>query len=145
MERSYEKKIEVRWSDVDHNQHVRHSAYYDFGAHVRIRFFQDLGYDGKDFQNLGLGPIIFQEQCSFIKELSLYDTIRVNFLRGEISDDGARWTLYHEIFNSQDKKAAHIKLSGAWMDMLKRKLTVPPDDFAKGFKSLPLGTDFVYK
>lgn len=41
----FEKEIEVRWADVDQNRHVRHSAYYDYGAHVRVACLTAAGYD----------------------------------------------------------------------------------------------------
>ena len=39
----FEKKPEIRWSDLDPNYHVKHSAYYDYGAYSRISFFNDHG------------------------------------------------------------------------------------------------------
>ncbi|MFO0488582.1 MAG: hypothetical protein ACK5ZY_09960, partial [Cyclobacteriaceae bacterium] len=35
--------IQVRWSDIDQNRHLRHSAYYDYGATVRIACFSQHG------------------------------------------------------------------------------------------------------
>jgi acyl-CoA thioesterase FadM len=32
----FSKQLSFRWSDLDPNFHVRHSAYYDFGAQHRI-------------------------------------------------------------------------------------------------------------
>lgn len=141
----FEKKIEVRWADVDQNRHVRHSAYYDFGAHIRIRYFNSLGYDAKQFEDLNLGPIIFKEECSFLKELSPDDTITINILSGPSKEDGSKWSLYHEIFNSKGVKCAHIKLEGAWIDLSKRKLTIPPIELGKALLNLPKGEDFTYK
>lgn len=142
--KSFEKKIEVRWADVDQNRHVRHSAYYDYGAHIRIRYFNSLGYDAKRFENLNLGPIIFKEECSFLRELSPDDTLTINLLSGPSKTDGSKWTLYHEIFNSKGEKSAHIKLEGAWIDLTKRKLTTPPIELAEAMLNLPKGEDFVY-
>ena len=136
---SFESTIEIQWRDVDQNQHVRHSAYYDYGAHARIRYFMSLGYGPKQFAKEQFGPIIFHEQCSFIKELHLEDTITINFLKGEVNHDGSRWTIHHEILNSKGEKAAHVTLKGAWMDLVKRKLTVPPKAIADGFHNLPQG------
>lgn len=123
---NFEKIIEVRWADVDHNQHVRHSAYYDFGAHVRIRFFETVDYSSQVLQKLHLGPILFEESCAFIREIRLDDTLRVNLLRGPMREDASHWTLYHEIFNQREEKVAQIRVKGAWMDLQKRKITVPP-------------------
>ena len=83
-------KIEVRWSDSDLNRHVRHSTCYDNGAHNRIRFFAEIGLDAKEMEALNISPIIFKEECSFIKELTIEDTIRIELFKGEVSEDGAR-------------------------------------------------------
>lgn len=142
--KKYEKEIEVRWSDTDPNRHVRHSAYYDFGGHVRIRFFADVGFDSTKMSQLNLGPIIFKEECSYLKEIHPNDTIRINLLKGSINKDCSRWVLHHEIFNKHGK-CAHITLKGAWMDLEKRKLIVPPTELADAFHDLYEGEDYVYR
>lgn len=140
----YEKEIEVRWSDTDPNRHVRHSAYYEYGAHVRIRFFAEIGFDSSRFSELNLGPIVFKEECSFIKEIHPNDTIRINMLKGTMNNDCSRWVLHHEVFN-QHGKCAHITLMGAWMNLVQRKLTVPPLKLANAIRELPEGNEYVYK
>lgn len=141
----YEKQIEVRWSDVDQNRHVRHSCYYDYGAHVLIRFFAESGFDSKTISALNIGPIIFKEECSFIRELGPDDSITVNLQKGKMNEDASRWVMHHEIFNSKSEKSAHITLTGAWMDLAARKLTVPPKQLAKALHELPEGQEFAYK
>ena len=140
----FEIKIEVRWADVDANRHVRHSAYYDYGAHARIRFFHEIGFDTNKMSGLNIGPILFKEECSFIRELRAEDTITVNLLKGKMTEDAARWELHHEIFNQKNEKCAHLTLKGAWIDLEKRKLTVPPQEISAQFHTLPVGESFVY-
>lgn len=142
---SFEKIIEVKWADVDQNRHVRHSAYYDYGAFVRIRFMSEAGYNAHKMAELNIGPILFKEDCSFIKEIHPDDTLRINVLNGNTKADGSRWELYHEIFNQRNEKVAHIGTVGAWMDMEKRKLTTPPTGLADAFHNLPTGDVYVYK
>lgn len=141
----YEKKIEVFWDDSDPNGHVRHSSFYEYGAHVRIRFFADCGFDTKTRNELKFGPVLFKEECSFIKELGADENIRVNILKGEVSEDASRWILHHEIFNEKGEKAAHITIQGAWMDLELRKLTIPPTALAKVLHNLKQGERFVYQ
>jgi acyl-CoA thioester hydrolase len=141
---TFEKTIEVRWQDCDANRHVRHSAYYDYGAHNRIRYFSEIGFDSKQMKALNIGPILFKEECTFLKEISLEETIRINLLKGEISPDAGRWILHHEIFNSNNKKCAHITIKGAWMDLIKRKLTVPPEELVSALHQLPEGAYYAY-
>ncbi len=142
---SFEKKIEVRWPDCDPNRHVRHSTYYDYGAHSRIRYFSKIGFSAVVMEKLKIGPILFKEECTFIKELSLEDTIVVNLLKGDISTDGKKWVLHHEIFNSKNEKCAHITVFGAWIDLEIRKLTTPPLELANALHELPPGSNYVHK
>ena len=142
---NFDVEIVVRWSDCDPNRHVRHSAYYDYGAHARINYFSQIGVDSKEMNKLKLGPILFKEECTFIRELTLEDSIRINLLKGAVTPDGSRWSLHHEFFNGKNEKCAHITISGAWLNLSSRKLTVPPADLAATLHSLPLGSDYVHK
>ena len=142
---SFERQIEVRWADVDQNGHVRHSAYYDYGAHVRIAFFNAVGFPNTRMSGLKIGPILFKEECSFLREIRPDDVVTVNLLKGVVKEDGSRWTLHHEIFNQEGKKAAHITIQGAWLDLEARKLSKPPQDLADAIQQLDEGEPFVYK
>ena len=42
----YHKQVEVRWSDIDANQHMRHSAYADLCTHTRTDLFHSFRRDG---------------------------------------------------------------------------------------------------
>jgi acyl-CoA thioester hydrolase len=141
----FEKKFEVKWADLDPNGHVRHSAYYDYGGYIRIRFISESGYGQKKLAELKLGPILFKEECHFIKEIGMGDVLRVNILKGEISSDCSRWIVHHEIFSQDEQKVAHITAQGAWLNTEKRILTSPPTDLAKAFHRLPPGEGFNYK
>lgn len=139
----FEKTIDIRWSDVDQNRHVRHSAYYDFGAYIRIKCITEAGFGAKELADQVIGPILFKEECSFIREIKPDDTIRINILKGDISKDGSRWIIHHEIFNQEDQKVAHITVHGAWMDTELRKLKSPTADLSMAFDDLPVGNYYV--
>ena len=68
---SFTKQISFRWSDLDPNFHVRHSAYYDFGAQHRIEILEELGLTLRVMQTQGFGPVLFRE------EKSLWEIIHV--------------------------------------------------------------------
>jgi len=141
---SFQTSIAVRWSDVDHNQHVRHSAYYDYGAHCRIQFFDHINFGMNKLSEMQLGPVLFSEQCNFLRELKLNEIVRVNLLRGEVSANGRKWVLYHEMFNGEDEKVAHLRVFGAWMDVSQRKITAPPAALAEAFLALDEGKDYIH-
>ena len=39
----FNRMIQLRWSDLDPNFHIRHSVYYDWGAFVRVEFLNEHG------------------------------------------------------------------------------------------------------
>ena len=143
--KSFEKEIEIRWSDCDPNMHVRHSAYYEYGAHIRIKFFEACGYFAHTMSEMNIGPILFKEECNFIREIRPDETIRINLLKGDVSDDASRWTLHHELFNKNDEKTSQITVRGAWMNLSERRLTAPPNDLAQKFHALSEGKNYTYK
>jgi len=136
----YIKRIEIRWSDLDPNFHLRHSAYYDFGAYSRISFMNEHGLTPQVLSHLHIGPIIFREECVFRKEIKFGDTITINLRVEKAKDDFSRWTMMHEIWKSRDILCAVITLDGAWMDTVKRKLTTPPDSFNEIFRVILKGS-----
>ena len=54
-----------------------------------------------------------------------------------------RWRFKHQIFNEEGKLSAEIKVYGAWIDLIKRKLTSPPKKFETIFETLPKSTNFI--
>ena len=75
---NYNKKIEVRWADLDPNFHMLHSRYYDLGGYCRMTFLVEHGLTPELMQQLHIGPILFREECIFKREISFSDEILVN-------------------------------------------------------------------
>ncbi|HEU0064620.1 MAG TPA: acyl-CoA thioesterase, partial [Flavisolibacter sp.] len=74
----FKMNVQLRWSDLDPNYHVRHSAYYDWGALCRIQFLNDYGLSSDVMAKLQFGPILFREECIFRKEIKLGDDVSIN-------------------------------------------------------------------
>lgn len=143
---SFEKSIEIRWSDLDPNFHVLHSKYYDFGAYCRMTFFVEQGMTPAVMQEHNIGPILFREECIFKREIAFGDELKINFLLKSHTPDYGKWSMTHEIWKNQDILAAIINIDGAWMDTLNRKLALPPQVIHSVFNNAPKATDFeVYK
>ncbi|MBA4197537.1 MAG: thioesterase [Chitinophaga sp.] len=140
----YNKQVEIRWSDLDPNFHLRHSVYYDWGAFVRISFLNEHGITPVAMMQHHIGPIIFREECVFKKEIHLEDKITVNLQLMKSKKDGSRWTMQHEVWKNGNILCAVITIDGAWIDTQKRKLAIPPDFFAEGFNKIPKASDFVW-
>jgi acyl-CoA thioester hydrolase len=45
--------------------------------------------------------------------------------------DGARWTIEHTIYKADGRVAATVTVDGAWLDLDRRKLAVPPPELAQ--------------
>jgi acyl-CoA thioester hydrolase len=140
----FEKKPEIRWSDLDPNYHVRHSAYYDYGAYSRISFFNEYGITTTSLMENNIGPILFREECVFRKEIKFGDEITINLRLDKASYDMSRWTIVHEIKKDGNILAAVMTVDGAWIDTQLRKLTKPPELFRKAFEQIPRTERFEY-
>lgn len=138
----YIKKVDIRWSDLDPNFHVRHSVYYDFGAYIRMSAFIDLGITIQMLQEHNLGPILFREECVFKRELRFEDEVTINLQLAKVSPSYSRWTIQHEIVKNKETVAAIITIDGAWMDTAKRKLTIPSELVRPAFDKLPKSINF---
>lgn len=139
---NFEVNFKTKWSDFDPNRHMRHTAYNDYAAEVRVRFFQEHGLSINEFAKLNIGPILFKEETSFLKEIHIGENITVKMELEGVSKGIERWRFNHQIFNQEGKLSAEIKVYGAWIDLLKRKLTVPPAEFVKIFEDLQKTSNF---
>lgn len=138
----YSKEIEIRWSDLDPNFHLRHSVYYDFGAFVRISLMTENGLTPFIMQQQKIGPILLREECVFKKEVHFNDTIEVNVKLVKSTTDIARWTMLHEVWKNGDTLSAIITIDGAWINTELRKLAIPPASFKQVFEQMPFSTGF---
>lgn len=139
---SYTKLVEIRWSDLDPNFHLRHSVYYDFGAYIRMCFLTENGLPASVLAQHNLGAVLFREECIFKREIHFNDTIAINLVLRHCSTTYSRWTMQHEIIKNGNIVSAFITVDGAWMDTAKRKLTVPSQIVTPTFEQLPRSEGF---
>lgn len=134
--------IQIRWSDIDQNRHLRHSAYYDYGAMVRMIYLNSHGLTTEKMEELQVGPILFREEALFRKEIKLEDKITMDVEIVSARSDYSRWTLRHTLLKEDQSIACIINIDGAWLDLVKRKLAQPPEFVKDIFKSFPKSSDF---
>ncbi len=142
--KKFEILIQVRWSDIDQNRHLRHSAYYDYGATARITCFSDRGLTNQKFEELRIGPILFREEALFKREIKFEDKVAVDLVVTKATQDFSRWSIRHHIYKEDRTIAAIINMDGAWIDMTKRRLAMPPEFIQKVFEDFPRSEDFVW-
>jgi acyl-CoA thioester hydrolase len=138
----YIKQVDIRWSDLDPNFHIRHSAYYDFGAFIRMSFFTEFGLGEKVLLEHHLGPILFREECLFKREIHFGDDVTINLKLSKASESFSRWSIQHEILKDGDTVAAIINVDGAWIDTQRRRLTIPTDIVSNAFSRIPKSETF---
>jgi acyl-CoA thioester hydrolase len=139
---SFQVTFATKWSDFDPNRHMRHTAYNDYAAEIRVRYFAKYNFSIDEFTKHNLGPILFTEETSFRKEIHLGEDITVNLKLQGLSENNERWKIVHEVFNKSGQLSAVIKVYGAWIDLSKRKLRVPPIETKEMFDFAERSEDF---
>lgn len=135
-------EFKTKWADFDANRHLRHTAYNDYAAESRLQYFKENGIDLMFFNKLQIGPILFTENTSFRKEIHLGEKLSVDISLEGLSANGERWKIAHTIYNERGQVAANISVYGAWMDLVKRKLTSPPELIKNMFDTLKKADNF---
>lgn len=137
--------LALRWSDLDANFHLRHSAYYDLAAQNRIEILHQYGITIDVLKAENIGPVLFKEQCEFKREIHLNSKIHMVTKLLKMKKDGSFWIIQHEFLSEENKLHALIKVEGSWIDTLKRKLARPvPPAILTGLEEFPKTEDFEY-
>jgi acyl-CoA thioester hydrolase len=134
--------IQIRWSDLDPNFHLRHSVYYDWGAMCRIMYLGTFGLTPALMEKLSIGPVLFREECVFKREVRLGDKIHLTLELMDARRDFSRWTIRHSVVKNDEIEAASITVEGSWLDTKARKLAVPPAEISSVFKEMPVSVTF---
>lgn len=140
----YRKQVEIRWSDLDPNFHLRHSVYYDWGAFVRMAYMTEHGITPSVLLVHQMGPILFREECTFKREIGFQDKVEISLHLYKCTRDMGRWGMRHEIWKNGDTLSAIIHADGAWLDTRLRKLATPPEAFREAFEHIPRSSDFTW-
>lgn len=139
---SFIKNIEIRWSDLDANYHLRHSVYYDWGAYLRLSFLNEHKLNPGVMMQYNIGPILFREECVFKREILFGDKVSVNLMLSKCRRDMSRWSMIHEVWKNENILSAVITVDGAWIDTKLRKLAVPPAFIQQEFEAMPRTENF---
>jgi len=138
----FELPVQVRWSDLDPNFHLRHSVYYDWGAMCRVEFLAKAGLTWQRMSQLQIGPIIFREECIFKREIRLGDPVTVDMKLLRARRDFSRFTIEHTIKKDPSTVSAILTVDIAWINGVTRKLAVLPEEDVKKFSEGPMAENF---
>jgi acyl-CoA thioester hydrolase len=144
MAETFSRVIQIRWADIDANRHLRHSAYYDYGATLRMMFFGESGLSTQKLEELQIGPISFREEAIFRREIRLEDKITVDIALVRTTPNYSRWSFRHNFTKADGSLAAIINIDGAWIDLVKRKLTAPGEFVQAMLERCPRSEDFQF-
>lgn len=120
------KPFEVRWSDLDANNHMANSAYTNFMSHTRMAYLLELGIDHKLLKGHRLGPVVFYEHLYYFKEVLPGQSVRVSLEVEGLSADGMLFEFHHNFYDQTGRNLAHCEMMGGWIDLDKRALTPLP-------------------
>jgi len=121
---------------------MRHTAYNDYAAECRIRFFNENGITTQLFDKTHIGPVLFKEETSFYREIRLGEALDVTLQLKACSSLGERFKMHHQLYKTDGVLAAEIHIFAAWLDLNTRKLIVPPPVVITAFNTLERTPDF---
>lgn len=139
---NYALPLQIRWSDIDQNRHLRHSVYYDYGAMMRMNFLTENGLSLKKMEEMKIGPILFREEAVFRREIKLEDKVTLDVELTKSTSDFSRWSLRHNFIHADGTVATKLSIDGAWLDLEKRKLAIPGEFIRSVFDLFPKSADF---
>ncbi len=137
--------IQIRWSDLDPNFHLRHSVYYDWGAVCRVEYLNKAGLTLQRMQQLQIGLILFREECVFRREVRMGDVVTIDAKILKARRDFSRFTIQHVIKKDSDTMSAIITVDIAWISAVTRKLAALPEEDIKLLMQGPFAENFQWE
>lgn len=138
----YAKTFTVRWSDLDPNGHMRHSAYADYGAQTRIGFLTEQGFGLPQFMKMRMGPILFTENLKYLREVRFNEDFQVTCEAVGLSPNRKHWRIRHRILRPDGELASVIDCQGAWLDLVQRKVVPAPAELEAVMLKMPKADDY---
>ena len=142
MAGSYAKTFHAGWGTMDFNGHMANTAYLDLAADVRMAFFSEHGFPPAEFRRLAVGPVMQKDELEYFREVGLHEEVTVTYAVLAMSADGSRFVIENEIWGASGERAARVRSTGGWLDLLERRLVAPPDALFTAFGKVPRAADF---
>jgi len=138
----YSKSYEIRFSDIDANNHVNYAAYIDAAADLRYKFFIEHGYPPERFVEMGIGPVYTSIHAEFLREVRMGETVTITYTLMGMSPSGVRWRVHHDVLKENGKKAVTLDLEGTILDLSSRRPVAPTLELLQTFHLIPRPSDF---
>ena len=138
----FSRSYDVIWADLDANAHMRHTAYMDYAAQVRLAWLQEMGFSIARLNQAGVGPILFREATLYHREVRGGDRITVALELIGLSENRKHWRFRQPIHNQAGELTAVVEVQGAWLDLAARKVAPPPAELLAAVEAWPRAADF---
>jgi acyl-CoA thioester hydrolase len=138
----YSRTYEIRWSDLDANEHVNYAAYINAAGDVRYHYFWEHGFPPEKFEQLGMGPVYTTIHADFLREVLLGETVTITYVVSGLSPLGGRWRVHHDFLKSNGKKAVNLDIEGVILDLTTRKPVLPSPELLQAFNLIPRARHF---
>lgn len=139
----YRTRVALRWADIDANFHVRHTVYYDLGSEQRINMLGAAGVTMGFMQEQAFGPVLFREECRFLREVRLEHAVEAELRISGLGRDFRKFAFQHRFLRGEDV-CAIVRVEGAWFNAATRKVFVPPQLVIDALEAAPRTDDFVW-
>ena len=139
---AFKREFQSIWADLDPNGHMRHTAYNDYAAQLRLNFFEQHGFSFARLIEMGIGPVLFREETKFMREVRMNEKIVVNLEIIKARKDAYKWSFRQTIRKTDGTISAVIEVDGASMDLHKRKIVIPPREIQHMIENAPRSDDF---
>jgi acyl-CoA thioester hydrolase len=139
---AYKKSFTVRWSEIDPNMHLTSAAYVKYITDTRMNFFEDNGFGLEEMRKFMLGPIVLSEKSYYFKEVHPGEHIEITMANAGISENGGIMRLEQRIYNAKGENCFLAYTLMAFIDVVARKMTAPPEILREILESLPKSERF---
>ena len=124
------QKFVVSNDFIDLNGHLSEVGYYYYAVQTVWAINKKLGLV-KKYEEFRIGPIIFDTEIKFMKEVFHGERINVSISFSNIIQNGRKWTRSNEIFNEKGDLSAVVVSNGAFFSRNTRKVITPPKVISK--------------
>ncbi|RJO67710.1 MAG: thioesterase [Myxococcales bacterium] len=142
MSDGFRRVFHAGWGTMDFNAHMANRAYLDMAADARMMFFEANGFSMREFERLGVGPVVRRDELDYFREVRLLEPVTVELLLAGLSPDASRMKLRNIFYRPDGEKAAVLTSFGGWLDLRERHLIAPPERLRDVLASTPRTEDF---
>lgn len=144
MPSAFYREFQSIWANLDPNGHMRHTAYNDYAAQLRLSYFESKGITFASMIEKSIGPVLFREETRFLREIRMGEKLLVDLELVKARKDASKWTIRSSIFKLDHTLSAIVEVDGAWMDLKVRRIIVPPREIMEMVIDAPKSEDFTW-